>query len=321
LIRHPAEEVLRYNRNADEIIPYMAEEGTNLFTQEFAPFKIREELQKRHYDLVITSEHALRFIVLSYLTGAPNRIGYDANGRGFLLTRKVKYPNYENRNRLEVEYYLDLVRALDISVKAEKGMMKINLSGMEREFAERFLKTQGIGRKDLMIGIHAGGGIWKKRWPLFKFAKLCDALMQKYGAKVIVFGNKDDVLLYSQMQRMMEGKIIIAAGKCTILETAALVERCDLIVANDSAISHIGAAMGAKVIALFGVDSPKRWAPFGNGYIMRHKRLPACDMLCNYDYLYSVDACFDAKTPYCMNLIEGGDVLRACEKRLKRRSK
>ncbi len=308
LMRHPAEEVIKYNRNLDEIIPYTAEEGTNLLTQEFAPRKIAGMLRKRKYDLVITSEHAFRFIWLSYMTGARNRIGYDSEGRGFLLTKKVPYPKYEDRDRLELEYYLDLVRALGIEATPSREMMKINYSSKEKAVADRFLKENGIRNGDFTVGLHPGGGIWKKRWPLFKFAKLAELMIKKQRAKIIVFGGNEDGALAGQMQKMMKGKMANAAGKLRILETAALLEHCKLVVANDSAISHMAATTGAKVLTLFGVDSPKRWAPFGGSYIMRHRRLDKCGILCNYDYLYAIDACFDEKEPYCMNRISVEEV-------------
>lgn len=317
LIRHPAEEILKFNPNIDELIPYTAEKGSNLLTQEFSPLKVVEEMKKRKYDLVITSEHALRFIMLSYLTGARNRVGYDAQGRGFLLTKKVEYPPYEKRQRLELEYYLDLVRALGIEVRPSKEMMRVHYSAKERAFANRFLASNNIRKSDLIIGIHAGGGIWKKRWPIGKFAKLADALSERYGAKVIAFGGEGDAQIYAQMGKLMKNKLVVAAGKCTALGTAALLERCDLVVANDSAVSHIAAAAGIPVIALFGVDSPRRWAPFGNTAIMKHRRLPACATLCNYNYLYSVDACFDEVAPYCMNLISVEDVMEEVAKAIR----
>ncbi|MEK6954536.1 MAG: glycosyltransferase family 9 protein [Candidatus Micrarchaeota archaeon] len=310
LIRHPAQEVLKYNENVDAIIPYTEEEGANLLTQEFAPLKIAGMLRGKNYDMVINSEHALRFIILSYLTGARIRVGLDLAGRGFFLTRKVAYPPYKNRTKLELEYYLDLARAIGIEQKANAPDMRISYSSKEKKFAAKFLKENRIGKNAPIIAIHAGGGIWKKRWPLYKFAKLCDALISGYGAKIIALGGKDDAKLYGQMEKMMKGKICIAAGRTSILETAALIDKCNLAICNDSAISHIASAAGIRVIALFGVDSPIRWGPFGNIAIMKHKRLPACNLLCNYDYLYALDECFDEKNPYCMDLISVEDVMK-----------
>ncbi|MFH1258042.1 MAG: glycosyltransferase family 9 protein, partial [Candidatus Micrarchaeota archaeon] len=262
-------------------------------------------------------EHAFRFILLSYLIGARNRVGYDAEGRGFLLTKKVDYPPYGNRDRLELEYYLDLIRAIGIPVKPEKRWMNLYFGKKEKDAAEKFLRENKIGKNDLIVGVHAGGGIWKKRWPLYKFAKFCDLMVKKHHAKIIAFGGKEDVALYGMMQKMMRGKIAVAAGKMNVLETAALLGKCKLVVANDSAVSHIAATTDARVLALFGVDSPKRWAPFGNTYIMKHTRLTKCAVLCNYDYLYAIDRCFDDKAPYCMNLISVEEVVNKAEGLLK----
>ena len=314
LIRHPAEKILEYNKNIDEIIPYTAEEGANLITREFAPLKIAAQMRKRKYDLVITSEHAFRFIWLSYASGARNRIGYDSQGRGFLLTKKVAYPEYQKRDKLELEYYLDLVRALGIEAKAEKGLLEVFISKKEEKFADGFLRDNGISKKDTIIGIHAGGGIWKKRWPLYKFAKLAGELAKMRKAKIIAFGGEEDVLPYNEMRKMTDAKFAIAAGKCNVLETAALVGRCKLVIANDSAISHIASGTNARVIALFGVDSPIRWGPFGNEAIMKHERRRECGIICNYNYLYAIDDCFESKAPFCMNLIEVADVMKETRK-------
>ncbi len=316
LIRHPVEEIIKYNPFLNEVIPYRAEEHTNLLTQEIAPFRLLEELKARDYDLIITSEHALRFIALAYLIGARNRVGFDLDGRGFLLTKKVKYPPYSARNKLELEYYLDLVRPLGVKIDARKELMRIFYSKKEERAAESFLKENGIMKNELVIGIHAGGGIWKKRWPLFKFAKLAEWLIEEYDAKVIAFGSGKDLELIKQMQGMMKGKLIVAAGK-NILETVPLVGRCKLVIANDSAISHIASTTNARVIALFGVDSPARWGPLGNISIMKHKRLPECSLICNHNWLYAIDGCFQEGKPYCMDAISLEDVKREVKRQLK----
>ncbi|MFH1750962.1 MAG: glycosyltransferase family 9 protein, partial [Candidatus Micrarchaeota archaeon] len=317
LIRKPAQEIIKYNKNLDGIITYNAENASNIITQEFAPLKIARMLRRRNYDLVVTSEHAFRFILLSYLTGAKIRLGYDFEGRGFPLTVKVPYPEYPKRDRLELEYYLDLVRALGINVRPKREWMEIKTSRTEEAFARKFLAENGIAKNSLLVGIHAGGGIWKKRWPIYKYAKLADELALRYGAKIILLGGTEDAALYGQMLRIVGaraqskrlGNIVSAAGKASIRETAAIVSKCDLVVCNDSAISHIASAQGVRAIALFGVDSPKRWGPFGGISIMKHSRLPECSLLCNYDYLYAVDKCFDDKAPYCLNLISVEDVM------------
>ncbi|MBI5224945.1 glycosyltransferase family 9 protein [Candidatus Micrarchaeota archaeon] len=315
LIRTPADRILKNNPFIDEIIGYDAEKNANILTQEFAPFNIAGELKKRKYDLVINSEHALRFIFLSFLTRAPSRIGFDFEGRGFLLTKKVAYPAYQKRTKLELEYYLDLVRSLGIETKAGKGMLRVFTAKKDEKFADSFLRENGIAKNDFIVGIHAGGGIWKKRWPLYKFAKLIGELAKSKGAKIIAFGGEEDATLYNEMKKMTDARFALAAGKSSVLETAALVGRCKLIIANDSAISHIASGTDAKVITLFGVDSPARWGPFRNTAIMKHKRRRECGIICNYDYLYAIDGCFDQNSPFCMNQIEVSDVMKEALKK------
>ncbi|MEK6843064.1 MAG: hypothetical protein AABY04_01115, partial [Candidatus Micrarchaeota archaeon] len=57
-----------------------------------------------------------------------------------------------------------------------------------------------------------------------------------------------------------------------------------------------------------------RWGPFGNEAIMKHERRRECGIICNYNYLYAIDDCFESKAPFCMNLIEVADVMKETRK-------
>jgi ADP-heptose:LPS heptosyltransferase len=60
-------------------------------------------------------------------------------------------------------------------------------------------------------------------------------------------------------------------GKLTILQTAALMPLLRLLITADSGPMHIAAAMGTKVVALYGISDPAYTGPFGEGHvIIRH---------------------------------------------------
>ena len=60
----------------------------------------------------------------------------------------------------------------------------------------------------------------------------------------------------------MSQKPLILAGKTNIKQLAALLKRCDLFIGNDSGVMHVAAAVGTKVVAVFGPSNDRAWAPW-----------------------------------------------------------
>jgi ADP-heptose:LPS heptosyltransferase len=99
---------------------------------------------------------------------------------------------------------------------------------------------------------------------------------------------------------MMKRPAISAAGRTTLRQLGALVERANLVVANDTGPMHMAVAMKAKTVALFGPTSPRLTGPYGGGsYYVIQGRTP-CEVPC-YDL-----TCMENK---CMEDIAVADVL------------
>jgi ADP-heptose:LPS heptosyltransferase len=62
---------------------------------------------------------------------------------------------------------------------------------------------------------------------------------------------------------MYSGRAIDASEPGSLMRTAALLKRCNLLVSNDTGIMHLGAALGIPAVGLFGPNSPRYWAPLG----------------------------------------------------------
>ena len=74
-------------------------------------------------------------------------------------------------------------------------------------------------------------------------------------------GAKSDAPLAHQIARMTKAKPIIAAGRTSLMELAALIQRCQVFIVSDTAPLHIAAALGVPTVALFGSTDPARHAP------------------------------------------------------------
>jgi heptosyltransferase-2 len=87
----------------DEIILYNREDGYIKGIKEI--FKIVGKIRKMRFDLAILFQNAFEAALLAYLGGVPMRVGYSREGRGFLLTHKIKTTEEISRKH-QSEYYL-----------------------------------------------------------------------------------------------------------------------------------------------------------------------------------------------------------------------
>ena len=159
--------------------------------------------------------------------------------------------------------------------------------------------------KDRLIVLCPSGNWDPKRWPKEDFAKLADMLIEKLGVKIILSGAGKDIGLAEKIKSLMKNIPIISCGVTTLKELGCLLERADLVIANDSGPMHLAVAMKTNVIALFGPTSPELTGPYGKGNYTVLWKTKECEVPC-YDV-----TCTDNR---CMKLISVEDVFKEAEK-------
>jgi heptosyltransferase-2 len=105
------------------------------------------------------------------------------------------------------------------------------------------------------------------------------------------------------------------AGRTNIHETAALLERCDLFVGNDSGPMHIAALMGVPVVAIFGPSNSRAWGPYTPPMEQSKHRIVALDlpcMPCFYRH-HSLGLREGCGPRPCLTQLPASAVLAACE--------
>ncbi len=214
------------------------------------------ELRAQRFDKVYVLKRSLSSAVIAWLTGAPKRIGFDTECRGFLLTAKVPY----RHDRHEVENFLDVLRA--DGVKIEDDRLEIWTTPEEERKAASVLQEAGIGASERVAAVHPFSAVQQRSWPMENFAALAERLRKEAGFRPIVLGGPGDVGPFRPMRHMFGEGTADLVGKCTLRETMALLKRCALFVGNDSGIMHLAAAAGTPLVALFGPQSPVKFGPW-----------------------------------------------------------
>jgi heptosyltransferase-2 len=257
--------ILENNPHLNEIIVY-DKKGEDRDAKNF--FKMVEKTKKRNFDLTLIPHRYLRSALLAYLAKIPQRIGFDKSIGSFLFTQKVTYQN----NSHEVERNLSLLNYFTGDLLDK--IPELFPSSEDFSYAQELLKDSGIKDNDKTVGI-APGSVWAtKRWLPEGFAEVSGLLIKEAGAKVIFLGSKEDEKLCLEIANLMEEKPIILAGKTNILQSAAIISKCKVILSGDSAPVHIASAMKKPVVAIFGSTIPEfGFAPYGEGNIIIEKKI------------------------------------------------
>ena len=182
--------------------------------------------KKKKFDAAILLQNAIEAAIIALAAGIPLRAGYDSDGRGLLLTHRVRRTK-EIKKIHQIDYYLEMVKALGcVSVNREMHLeTKINILEA-RNVLRKFIPET----KKTIIGIAPGATYGAaKKWFPERFAAIADKLDEKFSAQVIILGGKADGETAQEIQKLARAKIINLAGKTTLLEAIYLISQCRLV--------------------------------------------------------------------------------------------
>ena len=143
--------------------------------------------------------------------------------------------------------------------------MPLPLDDNARRSMREWIRSRALGPIGSTVVFHLGSGPrYYKRWPAERFIALAERLrLQKPNLLIVLTGQPFERPLIEHFIARYSGRVVDATGLGLIVKAAALLVECDLLVANDTGIMHLGAAMGAPTVGIFGPVSPQRWAPVG----------------------------------------------------------
>lgn len=261
------------------------------------------ELRRRNFDTAYVLKRSLSSALIAWLSGARKRVGFDTEGRGALLTRRVPY----RHDRHEVENFLEVLRADDITVTDD--YLEAWLSPDERAFAAEFLAAREAADVPL-VGIHPFAANQGRAWHEDNFISLANHLQERYGVRILLFGGSGDLAGGEYCRERITPEPLMAVGTTSLRQTMALLDRCRLVVCNDSGIMHLAAALGRPLIALFGPQSPVKFGPWGEECRVVSKSFPCSP--CRQKFFKECQPSPRGK-PECLENIDVAEVLAAIE--------
>jgi heptosyltransferase-2 len=235
--------------------------------------------------------------------GVPERWGFSASARGFLLTRRVPRP----RARLhQSAYYSALVEALGFSVADTTPRMNVRPETVVR--ASDLLGKFGVTATARLVGFGPGAAYGHaKRWPPSRVAMVAARLAQERGVVPVLLGAPGDREAGREIESALPSGVTVInlIGRTDLRQLAGVLSRCSVFVSNDSGAMHLAAAVGVPVTAIFGPTDERVTAPIGHHDIIFHEVFCRPCMLrdCPIDHR-------------CMKRISADDVFNAAAARL-----
>ena len=141
---------------------------------------------------------------------------------------------------------------------------RLDLGHEARASAHEWIAGNGLDGEGIRVrAVHPGSGSPKKTWSSERFAEAIATMLQPPDTAVILAIGPADEEADEAILSVIRHPRLRPARNLPLPQLAALVQRCELFLGNDSGVTHIAAAVGAPTLALFGPTDPRIWAPRG----------------------------------------------------------
>jgi ADP-heptose:LPS heptosyltransferase len=223
------------------------------------------QVRRNRYSRVIDFQGIYRSAFFGWISGAPRRIGRERNSA---------------RERGAARFYTDAivpsgrhVAEMSMSLAVHAGAqppagMQFPIEVPADELMRLRKKLSGEDAQSYIV-LSPGGGWKSKCWPAERFGALCAQIWQRNKIRSVINLAPGEEQL---------GKEVVASSfpaqplvYCPALpELVALLSRALLVVGADTGPLHLAAALGTRVIALFGSTNASRNGPLPHGLVIQN---------------------------------------------------
>ena len=221
------------------------------------------EIRDARYDLAVDLQRIAKSAFLARASGARRVLGFDrarSKEGAWLLAKERTRPGRADDH--VVEQYRDVIAALGLRPELPTHPLPSDPAATGR--VQDLLSDWG----GAPVLVNLGASKPENRWGGEAFAALARGLAERGRGPVVLTGGPDDRAIFAQTLEAVAGRdgVHDLVGRTNLLELAELARGARAMVSCDTGPMHLAAAVGCRVVALFGPANPDRTGPWGEGH-------------------------------------------------------
>ncbi|PKH01606.1 lipopolysaccharide heptosyltransferase II [Psychromonas sp. MB-3u-54] len=255
--------------------------------------KLGQALSGEQYDQAYILPNSAKSALIPFFAKIPKRIGWKGEMRYGLL-------NDLRPNKKSFQYMVERYVALAFPKKQMQDSASLggldNLAKpslfIDADKQLQALKKFNLNQNKPILGLCPGAEFGpSKRWPEEHYAKVANEMINQ-GYQVFLFGSAKDALVTDKIKSLVavsnQQAVYNLAGTTNLIEAVDLLAACQTVVSNDSGLMHIAAAVGCRVVAVYGSTSPRYTPPLAKAVEIAHTDIgcrPCFKRTCRFGHL------------------------------------
>jgi heptosyltransferase-2 len=259
IVNKGTEDILVGNQNITRVIPF---DKAKVRKSILYFFTFIQNLRNENFDLCICPHFSHRSSLISFFSGAKERIGYKEAGFSFLHTKKISRPT---RGKHEVDKLFSLIYDLTKEFTIEKKRPELFFPEDRVSRIKDLLKLHNLKNNFIIL---APSSVWEtKRMPTERFKELFNLITHNTNYPIVLIGSsKDQILCENIIDRRLPDnakktlsnpeRIFNLAGKTDLVELSYVISQAKAIVSNDSSPIHFASAHNIPTLMIYGATIP-----------------------------------------------------------------
>lgn len=213
-------------------------------------------LRRDRFDLAVLFPNSFRSAAAVWLGRARRRVGYDRDGRGWMLTDRLQ-PQHD-RNGFVPGSMLDYYNAIAASLGCRNIGRELALRAGPEDDAGLRSRLPGLDPDRPLVVLNPGGAYGTaKIWSAERFAAVGDALARGFGVQLVATGTPGERAIAESMRTAAREPIYLCFDPPLGLgPLKSLIRRADLLITNDTGPRHYAIAFGVPLVTVFGPTDP-----------------------------------------------------------------
>lgn len=216
-------------------------------------WRFAQRLRRERFDLAVLLPNSLRIAWLARVSGAKQRVGFDRDGRGWLLTDRLQPKSRKVANPV-IDEYLRL--AAHVGCKDLSRTMELVVTPQDERDWNAFWSQQSPAvQQRNFVCLNPGGAFGAaKHWPSESFGILAGRIAREMNLSVVVVCGPSE---RDEARRIVQSAdhphvVTLADVPLSLGLTKAAVQHAELLVTTDSGPRHFAAPFGVPAVTLFG---------------------------------------------------------------------